>query len=245
MCLGMNPDILKPGERCASTSNRNFEGRQGRGGRTHLVSPEMAAAAAIEGHFVDIRDWSMKAIETITGPVSVLNRDDVDTDQIIPKQFLKRVERTGFGEFLFYDWAKEPDWDLPRNEILVAGRNFGCGSSREHAPWALEDYGFRAIIAPSFADIFRSNCTKIGLLPVELPADDVRAIAAGPRGAGRPRRAGGPLAGGQRELRHRPADQAPPAQRPRRHRADASQQDDAIDAYERDRERSGPVTTAL
>ena len=111
----------------------------------------------------------MKAIETITGPVSVLSRDDVDTDQIIPKQFLKRVERTGFGEFLFYDWAKEPDWDLPRNEILVAGRNFGCGSSREHAPWALEDYGFRAIIAPSFADIFRSNCTKIGLLPVELP----------------------------------------------------------------------------
>ena len=110
----------------------------------------------------------MKAIETITGPVSVLNRDDVDTDQIIPKQFLKRVERTGFGEFLFYDWAKEPDWDLPRNEILVAGRNFGCGSSREHAPWALEDYGFRAIIAPSFADIFRSNCMKIGLLPVEL-----------------------------------------------------------------------------
>ena len=119
----------------------------------------------------------MKAIETITGPVSVLNRDDVDTDQIIPKQFLKRVERTGFGEFLFYDWAKEPDWDLPRNEILVAGRNFGCGSSREHAPWALEDYGFRAIIAPSFADIFRSNCMKVGLLPVELPVEDVRAIA--------------------------------------------------------------------
>jgi len=119
----------------------------------------------------------MRAIETITGQVSVLNRDDVDTDQIIPKQFLKRVERTGFGEFLFFDWAKEPDWDLPRNEILVAGRNFGCGSSREHAPWALEDYGFRAIIAPSFADIFRSNCTKIGLLPVELDEEDVRAIA--------------------------------------------------------------------
>jgi 3-isopropylmalate/(R)-2-methylmalate dehydratase small subunit len=119
----------------------------------------------------------MRAIETITGPVSVLNRDDVDTDQIIPKQFLKRVERTGFGEFLFFDWDKEPDWDLPRNEILVAGRNFGCGSSREHAPWALEDYGFRAIIAPTFADIFRSNCTKIGLLPVELPAEDVREFA--------------------------------------------------------------------
>ena len=119
----------------------------------------------------------MRAIETITGRVSVLMRDDIDTDQIIPKQFLKRVERTGFGEFLFYDWAKEPDWDLPVNQVLVAGNNFGCGSSREHAPWALEDYGFRAIIAPSFADIFRSNCTKIGLLPVELPEDAVRSIA--------------------------------------------------------------------
>ncbi len=117
MCLGMNPDIAAPGERVASTSNRNFEGRQGRGARSHLVSPQMAAAAAIEGHFVDIRDWEarqpMKAIETITGSVSVLNRDDVDTDQIIPKQFLKRIERTGFGEFLFYDWAKEPGWNLP------------------------------------------------------------------------------------------------------------------------------------
>ena len=112
----------------------------------------------------------MKAIETITGPVSVLNRDDVDTDQIIPKQFLKRVERTGFGEFLFYDWAKAPDWDLPRNEILVAGRNFGCGSSREHAAWALQDYGFDVVIAPSFGDIFRTNCTKAGLLPVQVDA---------------------------------------------------------------------------
>src|SRR3954451_2055727 len=119
----------------------------------------------------------MKAIETITGPVSALMRDDVDTVQIIPKQFLKRVERTGFGEFLFYDWAKEPDWDLPANQILVTGRNFGCGSSREHAPWALEDYGFRAVIAPSFADIFRSNCTKIGLLPVVLDEATCQAIA--------------------------------------------------------------------
>ena len=115
MCLGMNPDILAPGERCASTSNRNFEGRQGRGGRTHLVSPEMAAAAAIEGRFVDIRSWSwMEPVRrSISGKVSVLDRADVDTDQIIPKQFLKRVERTGFGEFLFHDWAKEPGWDLP------------------------------------------------------------------------------------------------------------------------------------
>src|SRR5205823_1947409 len=107
---------------------------------------------------------------------TVLDRHDVDTDQIIPKQLLKRVERTGFGEFLFYDWAKEPGWELPHNPILVTGRNFGCGSSRNHAPWALEDCGFKAIVAPSFADIFYSNCTKVGLLPVALPEDDVRAL---------------------------------------------------------------------
>jgi 3-isopropylmalate/(R)-2-methylmalate dehydratase small subunit len=118
----------------------------------------------------------MEPITTIRGPVSVLDRDDVDTDQIMPKQFLKRVERTGFGEFVFYDWAKEPGWDLPKNPILVAGRNFGCGSSREHAPWALQDFGFEAIVAPSFADIFYGNCTKIGLLPVVLPEDVVTAI---------------------------------------------------------------------
>ena len=118
----------------------------------------------------------MEPIRTITGPVSVLDRADVDTDQIMPKQFLKRVERSGFGEFLFHDWAKEPGWELPRNPILVTGRNFGCGSSREHAPWGLEDYGFRAIIAPSFADIFKSNCTKAGLLPIAIGEDDVRAM---------------------------------------------------------------------
>jgi 3-isopropylmalate/(R)-2-methylmalate dehydratase small subunit len=110
----------------------------------------------------------MKAIETITGPVSVLMRDDVDTDQIIPKQFLKRVERTGFGEFLFYDWAKEAGWDLPVNQILVTGRNFGCGSSREHAPWALLQYGFQTVIAPSFADIFYNNSLKNGLLLIKF-----------------------------------------------------------------------------
>jgi 3-isopropylmalate/(R)-2-methylmalate dehydratase small subunit len=119
----------------------------------------------------------VNAIKLIEGDVSVLDRSDVDTDQIIPKQFLKRVERTGFGEFLFYDWAKEPGWDLPANPILATGRNFGSGSSREHAPWALEDYGFRAIVAPSFADIFYSNCTKIGLLPVVLSEEDCRALA--------------------------------------------------------------------
>src|SRR5436190_3166553 len=119
-----------------------------------------------------------------TGLVAVLDRPNVDTDQIIPKQFLKRVERTGFGEFLFYDWRflaeGQPDPSFPLNEpryqgasILVAGKNFGCGSSREHAPWALADYGFRAIIAPSFADIFANNCMKNGLLPVSLAASEV------------------------------------------------------------------------
>ncbi len=119
----------------------------------------------------------MDAIETITGEASFLDRSNVDTDQIMPKQFLKRVERSGFGEFLFFDWAKEPDWNLPPNPILVAGENFGCGSSREHAPWGLQDYGFQAIVAPSFADIFYSNCTKIGLLPVVLSEEDCRALA--------------------------------------------------------------------
>src|SRR5436853_31261 len=123
----------------------------------------------------------MDPVTKISGAVSVLDRSDVDTDQIIPKQFLKRVERTGFGEFLFYDWAQEPGWSLPRNPILATGANFGCGSSREHAPWALQDYGFRADVAPSFADIFYSNCTKIGLLPGPLPAGagGARAAAAG------------------------------------------------------------------
>ena len=115
----------------------------------------------------------MQPISVIRGPISVLDRSDVDTDQIIPKQFLKRVERTGFGQFLFYDWAKEPGWDLDPNPILVTGRNFGCGSSREHAPWALADYGFRAVVAPSFADIFRNNCTKNGIVPVVLPDEQV------------------------------------------------------------------------
>jgi 3-isopropylmalate/(R)-2-methylmalate dehydratase small subunit len=119
----------------------------------------------------------MEPIKIISGPVSHLDRSNVDTDQIMPKQFLKRVERTGFGQFLFYDWAKEPDWNLPANPILVAGENFGCGSSREHAPWGLQDYGFQTIVAPSFADIFYSNCTKIGLLPVVLSEEDCQSLA--------------------------------------------------------------------
>ena len=123
----------------------------------------------------------MKAFQTFTGLAAPLQRVDVDTDQIIPKQFLKRVERTGFGQFLFFDWRFEgdgtpkPDFVLnaPRYRgarVLVAGDNFGCGSSREHAPWALGDYGFDCVIAPSFADIFKTNCFKNGLLPVELDA---------------------------------------------------------------------------
>jgi 3-isopropylmalate/(R)-2-methylmalate dehydratase small subunit len=194
----------------------------------------------------------VKAIETITGKVSVLNRDDIDTDQIIPKQFLKRIARTGFGEFLFFDWMREPDFHLPPNPILVAGRNFGCGSSREHAAWALEDYGFEAIIAPSFADIFRSNATKIGLLPVQLSPEECAAIAE----AGE----------AQVDLRAQEVRWQAPSQDgwvgtakfeidPEvKHRLLSGLDDIAvtleedagkIDAYERDRERSGPVTTAL
>jgi 3-isopropylmalate/(R)-2-methylmalate dehydratase small subunit len=119
----------------------------------------------------------MRPIDVIEGKVSVLDRADVDTDQIIPKQFLKRVERTGFGEFLFYDWIRDGEIELEPNPILVTGSNFGCGSSREHAPWALEDFGFEAIVAPSFADIFYVNCTKIGLLPVILPEEHCRQVA--------------------------------------------------------------------
>src|SRR5881396_2540069 len=124
-----------------------------------------------------------------TGLVAPLDHANVDTDQIIPKQFLKRIERTGFGEFLFFDWAKEPHFELNRPEyagakILLTGRNFGCGSSREHAPWAIQDYGFEVLIAPSFADIFASNCVKIGLVPIVLPADEVKALMESVAGGG-------------------------------------------------------------
>lgn len=121
----------------------------------------------------------MDPISIIEGKVSDLPRDDVDTDQIIPARFMKRVERTGFGEYLFADAKETPNWTTEiGNPILTSGANFGSGSSREHAPWALEDAGFRAIIAVSLADIFASNCTKVGLLPIELPEDQVRKIAA-------------------------------------------------------------------
>ena len=118
----------------------------------------------------------MEPVRKVSGRIEVLDRADVDTDQIIPKQFLKRIERSGFGEFLFYDWRKE-GLELERGRpILVAGRNFGCGSSREHAPWSLLEYGFRSIIAPSYADIFYNNCFKNGILPIVLPEETVNAL---------------------------------------------------------------------
>jgi 3-isopropylmalate/(R)-2-methylmalate dehydratase small subunit len=186
----------------------------------------------------------MEPVKTISGDVSVLDRADVDTDQIIPKQFLKRVERTGFGQYLFYDWAQEEGWNLPPNPILATGPNFGSGSSREHAPWALQDYGFQAIVAPSFADIFFNNCTKIGLLPVVLPEEDVRALMEAGHGE---------VDLEAREVRFEGRAVPFEIDDETRHRllnglddiALTLQQADAIDAYERDRERRGPVTTAL
>jgi len=186
----------------------------------------------------------MRQVGVIEGDVTVLDRSDVDTDQIIPKQFLKRVERTGFGEFLFYDWAKQPGWELPRNPILATGRNFGCGSSREHAPWALEDYGFAAIVAPSFADIFYSNCTKIGLLPVVLPEDDVRAVMAAGRATIDLDAQEVSWDGGRAsfeidaEVRRRLLGGLDDI-------GVTLQQEEAIAGYEAERERSGPVTTGL
>src|SRR4051812_9990139 len=186
----------------------------------------------------------MDAVKQIKGPVSVLDRADVDTDQIIPARYLKRVERTGFGQFLFDDWRKDPSFDLPANPILATGPNFGSGSSREHAPWALQDYGFKAVVSASFADIFFSNCLKIGLLPVRLPDEDVRAL----------------MQAGEAEvdleaLEVRFDGRTVPfeIEEDRRHRllnglddiALTLTQDDAISAYERERERRGPVTTAL
>jgi 3-isopropylmalate/(R)-2-methylmalate dehydratase small subunit len=130
----------------------------------------------------------MQSFTTHTGKVALLARDNVDTDQIIPKQFLKRIERTGYGDVLFFDWrynsAGKPNPEFPLNatkyhgaSILLAGKNFGCGSSREHAVWALSDYGFRAIVAPSFADIFANNCTKNGVLTVVLNPEEITPLS--------------------------------------------------------------------
>ncbi|WP_026561722.1 3-isopropylmalate dehydratase small subunit [Bacillus sp. J37] len=129
----------------------------------------------------------MQPFTTHTGKVAVLNRTNVDTDQIIPKQFLKRIEKTGYGRFAFFDWrylddgSENPEFELNQEKskgatILLAGENFGCGSSREHAPWALSDYGFQVILAPSYADIFHQNCLKNGLLPITLEQSDLDVI---------------------------------------------------------------------
>lgn len=237
MCLGMNPDILSPKERCASTSNRNFEGRQGAGGRTHLMSPVMAAAAAIVGKLADVRKISNETVlpakihpkmqldsdfphidndddverildlpaddqpradnptasssggqpkfTVVRGIAAPMERSNVDTDAIIPKQFLKTIKRTGLGTALFYalrfneDGTEKPDFVLNKEPyrhskmLVVTGPNFGCGSSREHAPWALLDFGITCIIAPSYADIFFNNTFKNGMLPLVIPDQTV------------------------------------------------------------------------
>lgn len=243
MCLGMNPDILSPKERCASTSNRNFEGRQGAGGRTHLMSPAMAAAAAITGRLTDVRELvaaekehgspkvaveaehleaitdddleklddvptdeeatnasttrsagvsaGLPPFTTLKGIAAHLPIANIDTDAIIPKQFLKTIKRTGLGSALFWalryhpDGSENPDFVLNKEPyrnskvLVVTGPNFGCGSSREHAPWALLDFGIKCIIAPSFADIFFNNTFKNGMLPIPITDEAaLKAIAA-------------------------------------------------------------------
>jgi 3-isopropylmalate/(R)-2-methylmalate dehydratase small subunit len=186
----------------------------------------------------------MEPVKLIAGGVTVLDRADVDTDQIIPARYLKRVERTGFGQFLFDEWRKDPSFELPVNPILAAGPNFGCGSSREHAPWALQDYGFKAVVSSSFADIFFSNCLKIGLLPVRLPEADVRALMQASEAE---------VDLEALEVRFDGRTVPFEIEADRRHRllhglddiALTLQQEDAIAEFERTRERSGPVTTAL
>jgi len=209
MCLGMNGDQLKPQERCASTSNRNFEGRQGRGGRTHLLSPAMAAAAAVTGKLTDVRTLQRRALSTTAssskpakvahskgrvpwsgaveafgvheGTAAPMPQPNIDTDEIIPAVHLKTVKKKGLGFAAFEKKryldkeCKIPNPEFVLNQlkfskasIIVAGENFGCGSSREHAPWSLLDLGVRCIIAPSFADIFFNNSFKNGLLPVAV-----------------------------------------------------------------------------
>ena len=178
MCVAMNDDRLEPGERCASTSNRNFEGRQGQGGRTHLMSPAMAAAAAIAGCIVDVRHFwiIMNPFTSLTSVAAPLPEGDVDTDIIFPARFLLLLNKDGLAEHLFHERRRakgQPKFvlDTPpfdRAKILVAGENFGCGSSREQAVWAIADFGIRAILAPSFGEIFFNNCLKNGVLPIVM-----------------------------------------------------------------------------
>lgn len=250
MCLAMNPDKLKPQERCASTSNRNFEGRQGNGGRTHLMSPDMAAAAAVNGAIADVRKFpylgdesedprkkgtesnvfktesyanqgaaisppapyqasasseddgssapglpEFKVLKGVGAPLDIQN---IDTDMIIPKEFLKTIKRSGLGFAAFAELryknaeavatiGEEVAEDLEdfilnkegykgTTKILIAGDNFGCGSSREHAPWSINDMGIRCIISTSFADIFYNNCFNNGMLPLTLPREQVEVL---------------------------------------------------------------------
>lgn len=256
MCLAMNADKLKPQERCASTSNRNFEGRQGNGGRTHLMSPAMAAAAAVSGVISDVRNFpylgdeasdprrnnkmsiskvfstehyvspgpiiaptppyltsagsdasassgaaGLPKFESLTGVAAPLDIQNIDTDMIIPKEFLKTIKRSGLGYAAFaelrYENAEEvatigedvakvrsdfvlnkEGYNNGQTQILITGDNFGCGSSREHAPWSISDMGIRCIISTSFADIFYNNCFNNGMLPVTLPREQVEVLLA-------------------------------------------------------------------
>jgi len=189
MCLAMNDDVLEPEERCASTTNRNFEGRQGRGGRTHLMSPAMAAAAAITGCITDVRklEKTMHDIRVIEGIAAPLPIDNLDTDQIMPKQFLRIITKDGLDKGALYDLRFAPD-GTPKSDfilnqaeyrnakILVAGPNFGCGSSREHAVWGLQQLGIEAVIAPSFGEIFFGNALNNRLLLIVLEQKQVDSL---------------------------------------------------------------------
>lgn len=255
MCLAMNPDKLKPQERCASTSNRNFEGRQGNGGRTHLMSPAMAAAAAVSGTIADVRQFpflgkenedprkvygdsvsrvfktesypnpgpaikppapylankssssagsggaaGLPKFDVLTGVGAPLDIKNIDTDMIIPKEFLKTINRSGLGFAAFAelrynnpaevatigvevadekkDFVLNQDGYKGVTKILITGDNFGCGSSREHAPWSINDMGIRCIISTSFADIFYNNCFNNGMLPLTLPREQIELLLA-------------------------------------------------------------------
>jgi 3-isopropylmalate dehydratase len=253
MCLAMNADKLKPQERCASTSNRNFEGRQGNGGRTHLMSPAMAAAAACSGVISDIRDFDflgaegtdprivgmktsrafstesfkspgavisptapymvgaaagsasvsagLPRFESLTGVAAPLDIMNIDTDMIIPKEFLKTIKRAGLGFAAFAELRYEnpievatigeevaqdradfilnkPGYEKGKTKILITGDNFGCGSSREHAPWSINDMGIQCLISTSFADIFYNNCFNNGMLPITLPRAQIEVLLA-------------------------------------------------------------------
>jgi 3-isopropylmalate/(R)-2-methylmalate dehydratase small subunit len=186
----------------------------------------------------------MEPVKIVSGKVSVLDRADVDTDQIIPKQFLKRIERTGYGEFLFFDWVRSGEVTVEPNPILAAGRNFGCGSSREHAVWAIQQFGFGAVVAPSFGDIFFGNCTKNGLLPVRLPEEDVRALMVA--GDATIDLEAQTVSFGNRSV---PFDIDPDIKHSLLNGLDeiglTMQHEAEITAFERDRLPAGPVTTAL